>query len=590
MGIRSSHPDSLAVLGNTDRLLHQLARGEDSGLEFKEVAFDRGRIREPFRERIANELAALGNTVGGAMIFSVSDSSGTRRMRRRELDALDSLIGEVCEDAVEPPLPFLTQRVAVSDGQYALVVEVEQSALVHRSPGGYVSRRRGSVREMAPETLRLLSHRRARSGQLGPDQMLVLGTGRHTLVRPLVDRFISSRVRRADDARLANLGVVGEGDDTRLQATVAGILMCTDRPDEYLRGAVIETVRYSGNVLGRANQLDATTITGPLDRQIREAVAFARRNTRVAARKEPGRVDVPQFNPRAVFEAIVNAVVHRDYSLNAKVRLFLFDDRLELYSPGALPNTLPIEAMRQRQATRNETLASLLRMLEVGDVHGAGDRQYYLEQRGEGVPVIYEETLALTGAEPVYEMIGGAELRLTIPSARPPAAGIAGIVSVTAGGQPIAGATALALYPNKTWMHEETDTLGRAAFDFHSELPITIFCAAPGHHAHVERNWRPPSPLDVDLASLPGGGSMVIPQRTGHLPSLKGRLNPILDNLDRMYLYATNVAINDGMQQPVHFKLAEPLRLTDVDGVERIVRFVEMIGDSSVLEYEPAER
>ena len=237
-------------------------------------------------------------------------------------------------------------------------------------------------------------------------------------------------------------------------------------------------------MLGRASQHDAATITGPLDRQIRDAVSFARRNTRVAARKSPGRVDMPQYSPRAVFEAVVNAAVHRDYSIaDAKIRLFLFDDRLELYSPGALPNTLPIDAMHQRQATRNETLASLLRMLEVGDVHGAGDRQYYLEQRGEGVPIIYEETRALTGSEPVYELIGGAELLLRMPSARPPVPGIQGEVSVSAEGRPLGGATILALYPNKTWMMEETDSFGRVQFDFHSEVPITVFCAAPAHRA-----------------------------------------------------------------------------------------------------------
>ena len=228
-----------------------------------------------------------------------------------------------------------------------------------------------------------------------------------------------------------------------------------------------------------------------------------------------------------------------------------------------------------------------LRMLEVGDVHGAGDRQYYLEQRGEGVPVIYEETRALTGNDPVYELIGGAELRLTMPSARPPVAGIQGEVSVTAEGRPLSGATVLALYPNKTWMMEETDTFGRVQFGFHSELPITVFCAAPAHRARVERSWRPPTPLSVELETLENGGSMVIPERTGHLHGLAGRLNPILDNLDRMYLYATNVAINEGRQQPLHFKLGEAMRLTDVHGAERLVRFVDMIGNASVLEYEP---
>ena len=444
------------VLWDADKLLKRLALGEDSRVEFMEVVFNGTRVREPRRERIADELAAFGNTLGGALIFSVSDAGEVRPMSREMMDALEAYVSEICADSI------------------------------------------------------------------------------------------------------------------------------------YISGAAIEAVRYSGNVLGRAAQHDAATITGPLDRQIRDAVNFARRNTRVAARKAPGRVEIPQFNPRAVFEAVVNAAVHRDYSMvDSKIRLFLFDDRLELYSPGALPNTLPIEAMRQCQVTRNETLASLLRMLEVRDVQGAGDRQYFLEQRGEGVPIIFEETRALTGSEPVFELIGGAELRLTMPSARPPVPGIQGEVSVTSQGRPLGGATVLALYPNKTWMMEETDTLGRVHFGFHSDLPITIFCAAPAHRARVERCWRPPAPLSVELGALANGGSMVISERTGHLPGLAGRLNPILDNLDRMYLHATNVAIDEGRQQPVHFKLGESMRLTDVHGAEWLVRFVEVIGNSSVLEYEP---
>ena len=577
------------MLWDASRLLTQLALGEDSRVEFKEAVFDGGRMREPRRERISNELAALGNTLGGALVFSVSDSGEVRSMNREEMDTLEADVSEICADSIRPPLAFTTQRLALPDGLSALVVEVPQSALVHRSPGGYLSRQGSSVRELAPEALRRLFQQRGRSGQLGPDEEIVAGTGVNTLDAAFVDRFMSSRTMQADETQLTKLGLVRDDDRGVLRATVAGVLLCTERPDEHLSGAAVEAVRYSGTVLGRAAQLDAATITGPLDRQIRDVSSFVRRNTQVAARKAPGRVEVPQFNPRAVFEAVVNAVVHRDYSLaDAKIRLFLFDDRLELYSPGALPNTLPIEAMRQRQATRNETLASLLRMLEVGDVHGTGDRQYFLEQRGEGVPIIYEETRALTGREPDYELIGGAELRLTMPSAQPPAAGIQGKVSVTtAQGRPLAGATVLALYPNRTWMQEVTDTFGRVQFGFHSELPITVFFAAPAHRARAERGWRPPAPLTVELEALPNGGSMIIPDRTGHLPGLEGRLNPILDSRDRMYLYATNVAIDEGRQQPVHFKLNEAIRLTDVLGAERMVRFVEMTGNSSVIDYEP---
>ena len=398
---------------------------------------------------------------------------------------------------------------------------------------------------------------------------------------------MSSRATEPATVQLTKLGLVREDDSGVTRATVAGVLLGTERPDTHIRGAVIEAVRYRGSVLGRASQHDAASITGPLDRQIRDAVNFVRLNTQVAARKAPGRVETPQFSPRAVFEAIVNAVMHRDYAIaNGKIRLFIFDDRLELYSPGALPNTLPIEAMRNRQATRNETLASILRMLAVGDIDGAGDRQYFLEQRGEGVPIIYEQTRDLTGSDPQYELLGGAELRLTIPSARPPVTGIEGEASVSAARQPLAGAQVVALYPNKTWMEETTDTFGRVAFGFHSELPITVFCAAPGHGGCVEWDWRPPAPLAVQLEPLPRGGSVVFTEQSGHLPGLTGRLNPILDNLDRMYLYATNTAIDEGKQQPVQFKLNQPLRLTDVNGVEWVVRFIEMIGKSALLDYE----
>ena len=575
----------------SEQLLKQIELGEDSRVEFKEAGFTGSRVSAPRRESIADELAALGNTVGGTLIFSVSDAGTVRPLDRQQMDTLEAFVGEICSDSIYPPLAFVTQRLALKDGRSVLVVDIERSPLVHKSPGGYLCRQGSAKRELSPEALRRLFQQRGRSGLLGPDEAIVEGTGRNTLDEALVERFLSSRATDPGDVQVGKLGLVREDESGVARATVAGVLLCTGHPEEYLRGALIEAVRYRGTVLGQASQHDAASITGPLDRQVRAAVNFVRLNTRVAARKDPGRVETPQFSPRAVFEAIVNAVVHRDYSLeNARIRLFVFDDRLELYSPGALPNTLPIEAMRHRQATRNETLASLLRMLAVGDITGAGDRQYFLEQRGEGVPVIYEQTRGLTGRDPVYELLGGAELRLTLASSLPPAPVVMGEVSVTAAGGPLSGAQVVALYPNKTWMQQETDTFGRVRFEFHSELPITVFCAAPGCTAHVEQDWRPTELLTVHLDALPTGGSIVFPERTGRLPGLTGRLNPILDNLDRMCLYATNIAIDEGRQQPVHFKLKQPLRLTDVNGVECVVRVVEMIGNSSLLEYKSAPR
>ena len=99
-----------------------------------------------------------------------------------------------------------------------------------------------------------------------------------------------------------------------------------------------------------------------LDRQITHALAFTVRNMRVAARKDPAREDLPEYSRNALFEALVNAVVHRDYAIRgSRIRLSMFEDRIELCSPGSLPNNLTVESMGERQSTRNEVLTSVAR-------------------------------------------------------------------------------------------------------------------------------------------------------------------------------------------------------------------------------------
>ena len=122
---------------------------------------------------------------------------------------------------------------------------------------------------------------------------------------------------------------------------------------------------------------------------------------------------------RAVFEAVVNAVVHRDYSkAGSKIRLFMFADRLELYSPGALANGLTVDNLPYNQATRNELLARLLSEITLeDDVRKQVVRRHFLERRGEGVSIILNESEQLSGKRPVYQMFGE-ELCLTIFAAK----------------------------------------------------------------------------------------------------------------------------------------------------------------------------
>lgn len=157
--------------------------------------------------------------------------------------------------------------------------------------------------------------------------------------------------------------------------------------------------------------------------------------------------------------------------------------------------------------------------------------------------------------------------------------------------QTVTGADVLALFPNNTWKRSRTDADGEARLDLHSvHLPMTVFVAREDHAAHVERGWLPMErALAVELAPKAGGGSAVFAESTGHLPGLAGRLNPILDTSHRTYLFASNIAINGGKQQPVPFVPGEEdLHLTDADGRALLVRVAAVAGQSSVLDYGPA--
>ena len=156
----------------------------------------------------------------------------------------------------------------------------------------------------------------------------------------------------------------------------------------------------------------------------------------------------------------------------------------------------------------------------------------------------------------------------------------------------MSGVDFLLLFPNKTWKRATTDDQGEAAVDLHTTvLPMTVFASAPGHAAHLERNWTPSErALAIDLAVLPEGGSVIFPEATGHLPGLKGRLNPIRDTHDRTCLYASNISIDEGKQQPVHFIPGEELQLTDAEGTGLRVRIVDIVGRSALVEYFDARR
>ena len=573
------------VVSDTE-IRQRLRVGEDSSWAFKQVEFNGNRPTSPRRDELADEMSAFANASGGILLCGVTDDRRVQGMSREQMAAVNSLLVEISTDAVKPSLQIDVHHREL-DGETFVLVKVPRGDTVHERDGRAFVRVGTTRRRLnGGERLRLTQNR-AQSRFLWFDKQIVPGTGFETLSERLWEPLLS--VAGADNPRrgLMNLRLLAQDKAGVDRATVAGVLLCAQSPQEWLPQATIVATHYRGQ--DRASgQLDAQEIVGPLPRQIADAVKFVARNMRVAARKLPEREDMPQYRIAAVFEAVVNAVAHRDYSISSRrIRVSMFEGRLEIDSPGQLPNGMTIESMDTSQATRNEVIASVFGRIPVGDVPGTSHRRYLMERRGDGVSIIKTETQEATGNLPQYKVIDSSSIVLNIPAAKLELSPADSTVTVHAGGEPLSGVEVLALFPNKTWQRAKTGEAGEALLDLYTtHLPMTVYAAAPGYAGGLKQEWLPSrGGLLMELNLLSAGGSIIFPKATGHLPGLRGRLNPIRDFSDRTYLYADNIAIEEGRQQPVSFRLGKAIKLTDAFGSELLVTMIDIIGRSALVEY-----
>lgn len=182
--------------------------------------------------------------------------------------------------------------------------------------------------------------------------------------------------------------VPDQGGKWRL--SLAGLLLFGKRPEDYLYFARISAVRWEGIEAGE-RMLDRQEIVGRLPEQIDRAEKFVLRNTRLSTEIDGTRQrDTYEYPRPALREVIVNAVAHRDYSLQgAQILLYVFDDRLEIRSPGVLPNGVTLANIRTHYSkARNETIARVL--FNLG----------YVNTLGSGIPRIIRLIREHSGREP----------------------------------------------------------------------------------------------------------------------------------------------------------------------------------------------
>ena len=388
-------------------------------------------MEAPHCDWLADAFSAFANGLGGVFVLGVDrNSRDVTGIPIEYLDTVAELVCAACTESVDPPIVDIVVerlRLRASTGSELPVIRVEipQSLFVHRSPGGYLYRTENSRRAMSLEYLSRLTEQRSQARVIRFDEQPIFGATVDDLAPDLWQRFRTSRSDDDRDIFLRKLRMAHADENGTLRPTVTGVLMASMDPRQWIPNAFIQAVAYRGTAIGtpdsnHLNPLDAADIAGPLDVQIAETCRFVAKNMKTAAFKDRDRGGQPQYDMTAVFEAVVNAVAHRDYSIHgSKIRLRMFENRLELYSPGSIPNSMEVESLPRLQSARNEFISNLLAKSPVpGDVPRlTTDRGTMMDRRGEGVPLILDNSRRHSGREPDYRLIGDAELMLTIHAA-----------------------------------------------------------------------------------------------------------------------------------------------------------------------------
>lgn len=379
-------------------LLEIIANGENSGVDFK---------RDDLSTRdLAKELVALSNLAGGMVLLGVEDDGAITGLMR---DDLEEWVMNVCRDKIRPPIvPFFKVVRGVEGDNDVAIVRVTRGydvhALWHHNTNRYLTRVGTQNREASQEELARLFQRR---GSVRAELRPVSGATEANLDRRRLRNYFGDvreqDVPADDDEDAWKTLLINTEVMTEEGVTVGGMLLFGTTPNRFLPHAGIDAVAYPGTEKVY-EALERTALRGPMtpllnqdgdtveNGLVEQALDFVQRNTRVTVEARGGRrVEIPTYPRDALRESIVNALVHRDYLLTSTdVELAVYGDRLEIVSPGRLPNGITPDHMRfGPRSARNQLLKDVMRDYR------------YLENMGMGIPrIIIRGMKEHNGTEP----------------------------------------------------------------------------------------------------------------------------------------------------------------------------------------------
>ncbi len=341
--------------------------------------------------RLTEALIAFANAGGGTLLVGMDRRSGQPQGLADAEAALDRALEAAL--AADPPLILPLPRVVLAEERPVLLVTVPPGLPhVYSYRGKYLVRDGARNRALNPQQLRRLMMER---GAVSFESLVPDGARADDLDLPPALAYLSTLGAFSgsdpEDALLQRgcLAPVGGA----LRPTYAGLLLFGREPQRWVRSAEILLARYAGSSM--SDRFIKAQVQGTLPEQIRQAEAFVRENVRRGAQLSGlERIEETQYPLDAVREAIVNAVAHRDYQIRGdEIRVLLFRDRIEIYSPGRLPGHVTLDNLARERFSRNEVLVQVLSDLGFVERLGYGIDRMLRLMAEEGLPApLFEET------------------------------------------------------------------------------------------------------------------------------------------------------------------------------------------------------
>lgn len=332
-------------------LINLISAGETSTVQFK-LQLDGND-----KNSVIDEMVAMSNSIGGIIVFGVDDKTGTvRNMGYDELQETERDLSNYATDSVKPSI-FITTEVVNLSGRNVLVTHIpEGTAKPYKNNNGTIYiKQAGDKRKVTDnsEILRLFQS----NGTVFPDEMIVNGTSFVDVDLEKVFEYVRRiqpdfAVEQMNDTVLQNLNVLNGG-----RLTLGGLLFFGKEPQRFRPSFLTKAVCFVGDNIGGSDYRDSEDIMGTIPEMYQRAISFFKRNLKhVQDGQNFNSVGKLEIAEEAIEELLQNAYTHRDYTKNAPVRLLIFDNRVEIISPGKLPNSLTIDNIKMGNTVARNSL------------------------------------------------------------------------------------------------------------------------------------------------------------------------------------------------------------------------------------------